>query len=328
MKQVQLTLCAVLLASVAMAQAPAQGGNQGKTTQAPTAQQGATPQSGTSGAQAQTAPGSTGAQQGAPGAAGAQAAPAPPSQTKLPQAKSQEEFKAYQEAAAATDPAQLEAAADAFAAKYKDSELRPLLYHRALQLYQAANNADKAIEVGRKLVAIDPNDIAANVMVAQLLSERTRDTDLDKDERLAEAEKDAKKALDSLDTGVLYTPPDRLEGAKAMIKSMALASLGQVEAVKQNYKGAEDYYKQAIAVPGVPLDSITLLQYTLVLDKQRKYQEALAIANKAFDAAPAGSPVQNIVKQERDRLVKLTSAGSPATPATAPAATTNTPPKP
>lgn len=312
MKQVQLTLCAVLLASFAMAQAPAQGGNQSNAGQKPATPQGSTSQTGTSGAQA------------APGAPAAQAAP---TQTKMPQAKSQEEFKAYQEAAVATDPAQAEAAADAFAAKYKDSELRPLLYHRTLQLYQSANNADKAIEVGRKLLAIDPNDLAANVMVAQLLSERTRDTDLDKDERLAEAEKDAKKALELLNTGVLYTPPDRVEGAKAMIKSMAYSSLGQIEAVKQDYKGAEDYYKQAIAVPGVPLDSITLLQYTLVLDKQRKYQEALAIANKAFDAAPAGSPVQNVVKQERDRLVKLASAGTPA-PAATPAATPATPPKP
>lgn len=304
MKQVQLTLCAVLLASVAMAQAPAQGAKQAQPGQTPTAQQGTTP---------------------APGAQ--QAPPTTPTQTKLPQAKSQEEFKAYQEAATIADAAQAEAAADAFAAKYKDSELRPLLYHRTLQLYQTANNADKAIEVGRKLLQIDANDLAANVMVSQLLSERTRDTDLDKDERLAEAEKDAKKVLDTLDTGVLYTPPDRLEPAKSMIKSMALASLGQVEAVKQNYKGAEDYYKQAIAVPGVPLDSITLLQYTLVLDKQRKYQEALAMANKAFDAAPAGSPVQNVVKQERDRLVKLNAAGTPA-PAAAPATTTTTPPKP
>lgn len=321
MKQVHLTLCAVLLASVAMAQAPAQGGNQSKAGQAPATQQGATPQTGASGA-----PQATGAQQGT--TPGAQAAPAAPSQTKLPQAKSQEEFKAYQDASAATDPAAAEAAADAFAAKYKDSELLPLLYHRTLQLYQGANNADKAIEVGRKLVALNPDDLAANVMVAQLLSERTRDTDLDKDERLAEAEKCGKKAISALDTGVLYTPPDRVEGAKLMIKSMALASLGQVEAVKQDYKGAEDYYKQAIAVPGVPLDSITLLQYTLVLDKQRKYQEALAIANKAFDAAPAGSPVQNVVKQERDRLVKLTSAGAAPAPAGAPAATTTTPPKP
>ncbi|HYG98905.1 MAG TPA: hypothetical protein VD837_07225 [Terriglobales bacterium] len=320
MKQVQLTLCAVLLASAtAMAQAPAQGGTQAKPAQPPASAQPNTQSGATGAGQSATTP-------GAQGQAGVPAQAAAPTQIKMPQAKTQEEFTAYQQAVAPTDPAQAEAAADDFATKYKESELRPLLYHRTLQLYQSVNNADKAIELGRKLIALDPNDLVANVMVAQLLAERTRDTDLDKDERLAEAEKNGKRVLQTIDTGTMYTPPDRLEGAKAMIKSMALAALGQVEAVRQNFKGAEDYYKQSLAVPGASTDAITLLQYTLVLDKQRKYQEALVIANKAFEAAPAGSPVQNVVKQERDRLIKLNSAGAPAATTTTPAQ--QTPPKP
>lgn len=319
MKQVQLTLCAVLLASLtAMAQAPAQG-NQAKPGQAPsgtTAQQGG-----------QAQPGA--AQQGAPAQQGAQpGAPAQPQGKALPQAKSQDEFKAYQEAAAVADPAQAEAAADAFAAKYKDSEIRTVLYHRVMQEYQNGNNAEKAIEVGRKILAITPNDPVANVMVATFISERTRETDLDKDERLAEAEKDAKKALETVDTDFMYapgTPAERVESAKAMLKSMAYSALGASSAVKQNYPVAEGYFKQAVAVPNAQVDAITWLQYALVLDKEKKYQDALVTANKALDASPAGSPVQNLVKQERERLLKLTGAGAPA-----PAATTAQPttPKP
>lgn len=304
MKQVQLMLCAALLAgATAMAQQPAQGGTaaqQGQSTQ----QQGAQ------------------AQPGAP-------AQAQPQGKTPPQAKTQEEFTAYQEAAAKQTPEEAEAAADAFAAKFKDSEIRTVLYHRVMQLYQNANNADKSIESGRKILAINPNDPIANVMVATFISERTRDTDLDKAERVAEAQKDAKKALETVDTDFVYppgTPPERVEGAKAMVKSMAYTALGQTETVNENYAAAEKYFQQAVTVPNAQPDAITWLQYALVLDKAKKYQDALAKANQAFNLAPAGSSVQNLVKQERDRLLKLTGAAPAATPAAAAPGTQTTPP--
>lgn len=311
MKQVQLMLCAALLVGItAMAQQPAQGGNAAKPGQQP-------------------------AQQGAQGQAGAQAQPGAPAQPQgktPPQAKTQEEFAAYQEAANKATPEESEAAADAFAAKYKDSEIRTVLYHRVMQMYQNANNADKAIETGRKILAINPNDPIANVMVATFISERTRDTDLDKGERVAEAQRDAKKAIETVDTDFVYppgTPPERVEGAKAMIKSMAYSALGQTEAINENYAGAEKYFQQAVSVPNTQVDAITWLQYALVLDKAKKYQDALVKANQAFNLAPAGSSVQNLVKQERDRLLKLTGAGAPAaTPTAAPATQTAQPPKP
>lgn len=299
----QVILCAALLAGVTVvAQQPTQ--NQPKPGQASATQQ--------------SAP--AGQAQAQPGAA------AQPAGKPLPQAKTQEEFQAYQQAATKTDPAEAEAAADDFAAKFKDSEIRGVLYHRVLQLYQSANNAEKAIEIGRKILAINPNDPIANVMVATFIAERTRETDLDKDQRVAEAQKDAKKALETVDTEFMTapgTPPERVEAAKAMIKSMAYAALGASEAANSNYAAAENYFKQAVSIPSAQPDAVMWLQYALVLDKAKKYPEALTIANKAFDASPAGSPVQNLVKQERERLLKLTGA-----PAPAPAATTTTPQQP
>lgn len=312
MKLVHLVLCAALLAGVtAVAQHTAQGGSAAKPDQQPAQQQGT---QGQSGAQAQ------------PGAA------TQPQGKTPPQAKTQEEFNAYQEAAGKATPEESEAAADAFAAKFKDSEIRTVLYHRVMQMYQNANNADKAIETGRKILAINPNDPIANVMVATFISERTRDTDLDKDERLGEAQRDAKKALETVDTDFVYppgTPQDRVDAAKAMIKSMAYSALGATEAVRENYAGAENYFKQAVSVPNAQADAITWLQYALVLDKAKKYQDALVKANQAFNLAPAGSSVQDLVKRERDRLLKLTGAGAaPSAPATAaPATKTTAPPK-
>ncbi len=105
-------------------------------------------------------PGSTsqGAQPATP-AQGAAAQPAQPQGKRPPQAKTQPEFDAYKAATANTsDPAALEKAADDFAAKFPDSELRPILYRTAMHSYQAANNADKMLEMGRKVLKFDPDD--------------------------------------------------------------------------------------------------------------------------------------------------------------------------
>ncbi|HSR09112.1 MAG TPA: hypothetical protein VLM42_18420 [Bryobacteraceae bacterium] len=240
----------------------------------------------------------------------------------LPQAKTQEEYKAFQDTMATIqkgDPAQGEVAADAFAAKFKSSEITPILYHRVLQLYQNDNNADKAIEVGKKILALNPNDPIANVLVASMVSERIRETDLDKEERLAEAEADAKRCLQTVDTEFVAnpgTPQERIDASKNMIRSMAYAALANVETVRMNYPAAENYFKQSAALPGAAIDAVTWLRYALLLDKQKKYAEAMGVANKAYDASTAGSQTQELIKKERERLTMLLSNATPASAST------------
>src|SRR6202142_596306 len=116
----------------------------------------------------------------------ASGAAAQPAVKRPPQAKTQPEFDAYKVAAAATDAAALEKAADDFATKFPDSELRILLYKTDMHLYQNANNAEKTESVGRKVLALDPDDPDCLTTVAEVIAERTRDTDLDKDQRYAD----------------------------------------------------------------------------------------------------------------------------------------------
>ena len=89
-------------------------------------------------------------------AAGQAAAPATaaPQGKRPPAAKTQPEFAAYNAAKALTDPAAMEKAADDFATKFPDSELRALLYSAAMNLYQQANNADKMLEMAKKMLTL------------------------------------------------------------------------------------------------------------------------------------------------------------------------------
>jgi tetratricopeptide (TPR) repeat protein len=295
MKRAALVCAILALASLAFAQA-----GYGNQSQNPPAGQ----PSGQSAAPA-----------GQQGTSGQTTAPAAEPQGKRPpQAKTQPEFDAFNAATKNTDPAALEKAADDFAAKFPDSELRLLLYKSAMRAYQNANNADKMLDMGRKCLTFDPNDPEALIDVAEVLTERTRDTDLDKDQRLEEATKAAQKAITTVDTDVAFpagTPPDKVDQYKGMLRSSAYSVLGALDFNKNNFAGAETNFRKSIdAFPQQP-DPVTVLRLSLALDRQGKYPEALTFANKAVDMTQEGSGAGPLARRERDRLLQLT-GGKPA----------------
>jgi len=261
------------------------------------------------------------------------AAPAAPTGPHPPQAKSKEEFDAYNLAASKTDPAQAEAAADEFAQKFPASDLKELLYVRAMNLYQQQNNSGKVVAMGRKAIALNPTDPVPLVAVASALVMDTRENDLDRDARFAEATKDAQAALDNIETG-LQVPPnipaDRVAAAKANLRSIAYDTLGVIAMNKKDYAAAEQNFQQAADLMKDQPDAVVYLRLSVAQDNEKKYQAALDSANKAAQYAQEGSAEKNLAKQQQDRLQKLladksTPSSAPATPAPA---TTATPPPP
>jgi tetratricopeptide (TPR) repeat protein len=251
----------------------------------------------------------TPAQPAAPGAAGQPAVKRPP------QAKTQPEFDAYKVAAAATDAAALEKAADDFATKFPDSELRILLYKTDMHQYQNANNAEKTEAMGRKVLAIDPDDPDALTTVAEVIAERTRDTDLDKDQRYADGLKMAEHALSTVDTDVAAppnTPQEKVDAFKAGLRAQAYSTMGTIEYNKNNFPAAqEDFQKSIDAYPSQPY-APDVLRLALAMDKQAKYEEALKVANRAVELSQENTMIGGSARRERDRLLQLTGHPAPA----------------
>jgi tetratricopeptide (TPR) repeat protein len=261
-----------------------------------------------------------GAASGQPAAGQAAAGQAAAPQGKRPPAaKTQPEFEAYKTAIALPDPAASEKAADDFAAKFPDSELREVLYKAAMQKYQQANNADKMTEMAQKSLAIDPDDPEALVAVAQVMAERTRDTDLDKDQKLAEAKKDAERALVTIETDVPTSgyPPDKIDQFKRYIKSEAYAVLGTLASNAKNYPEAESNLKKSIDIFPEQVDSVAVLRLAVALDMQNRVPDALKYANQAVDLTKdrPDSPAGKAARAEQDRLTKLSSGTAPGQPA-------------
>jgi len=252
----------------------------------------------------------------------AQAQP-PTGGTRVLQAKSQDELKAYQDAAAKTDPAEMEAAADAFAAKYPNSEMKGTLYARAMGLYAQANNGEKLIESGKKAIAADPTNPVPLVQVASVLAETTRDTDLDRQQRLDEAAKDAQAAIDNINTGLIVppnAPPEKVAAAKTSILTMAYDTLGMVNMNKKDFAAAEQALLKAADTSKANPEAVVYLRLSVAQDQLKKYPQALDSANKAVQYAPQGSAALNLAKQQQARVQKLMDAGSASSPAAPPAA--------
>jgi tetratricopeptide (TPR) repeat protein len=255
-----------------------------------------------------------------------------PAHKTPPAAKTADEFAAYNAAVANPDTAAAEKAADDFAQKYTQSDLRGLLYSNIMRRYQQANDSDKTLEMARKVLTYEPNDPVALVMAATVLAERTREGDLDRDERYDEAIKYAQRALETTNTDLMVPAnagAQQLDSAKKVLLSMAHSAIGMVDLDRKNDAAAAQEFQQSIALsaPG-QVEPLTYLRLALAQDHLKQYPEALISANKAVEASPTNSPVAMLAKQEVDRLTKLTgNSGSgaanpvPATP------NANTPPK-
>jgi tetratricopeptide (TPR) repeat protein len=253
-------------------------------------------------------------------AAPAQGATAPQGK-RPPQAKTQPEFDAWKAASACTDVVALEKASDDFATKFPDSELRVLLYKNAMRLYQQANNAEKTDAMGRKVLSFDGDDPEALVIVAEVIAERTRDSDIDKDQRFSEAVSMARKATQTVDTDVQVpagTPQEKIDAYKSLLRSNAYSILGTIEFKKENYPAAQENLQKSIdAFPSNP-DPVVILRLALTLDKQQKYPEALKVANRAVEMTQDNTAIGTPARRERDRLQQLTGGAAPAQPQSPP----------
>jgi tetratricopeptide (TPR) repeat protein len=258
-----------------------------------------------------------------PGGQATPGAPSPPGK-RPPQLKTTAEQEAYKAAVAVTDAAAQEKAADDFATKFPDSEVRVLLYKNAMRSYQNAGNLDKQEAMGRKVLSLDGDDPEALVMVAEVVAEKTHETDLDKDQRYDEASKMAQKATQTVDTDVTVpqgTTQEKLDAYKSLLRSNAYSILGTIQFKKEDFAGAQTNLQKSIdEFPSQP-DPVVVLRLALAMDKQQKYPEALKVANRAVDLTQENSQVGTLARRERDRLQQLTGGAVP------PAQPQNQPPK-
>jgi len=262
------------------------------------------------------------------GQAAGQAPQAAPAQSatpvaKQPQVKSQQEAQAVMAMFQAPDADARIKAAEELLSKYADTEFKATaLFFEALS-YQQKNDFENTIVFAERTLQADPGHYQSMLTLATTIAMRTREFDLDREEKLTRAEKSAKQALELIKTALKPNPAltdEQWEGAKKDFSSQAYEALGLAALVRKNYDAAVTELKRSIETANTP-DPTTSIRLGNAYSRAGKYDEAVAVLDKVMADPNATPQIKQFAQAERARAVEAKSGGakpeSPAAPAQA-----------
>lgn len=241
-------------------------------------------------------------------------------QQKGPQPKSQKELEAIQEIFKATDPDAKIKAADNLITKFADTEFKGLALAIMADSYRMKRDYENTVIYGERALEADPKNYEVMLMLSGEIAARTRENDLDKEEKLAKAEKYAKSALDLL-KDVTKPNPNVTDEQWAAYKKDALAqghqALGLVAMARKKYDVAITEFKTAVDSASKP-DPATMVRLGAAYNQAGKYDDAIAVLDKVMADPETSAQIKQFAQAEKVRATQAKAGGSktPSTSAT------------
>jgi tetratricopeptide (TPR) repeat protein len=201
------------------------------------------------------------------------------------------------------DPAAKIKKIDDFLKKFADTDYKAILYSQAAQISEQLGDGTKVIIYSELALEADPKAYQPMLMIASELARSTRENDLDKDEKLAKAEKYARAAMEIAPTAPKPNPqiPDaQWEEVKKEFVGDAHRDLGMVASVRKKYDVAIAEFKQAIEIPHDP-DVPTYIRLAAAYNDNKQPDEALAVLAK-MPASPQLAPFADREKKRAETL--------------------------
>lgn len=249
----------------------------------------------------------------------------PPQETtpiaKQPQVKSQAEGQAVMAIFQAQDPDSRIKAADELVTKFADSEFKPLALFFAAVSYQQKNDYENTIVYAERTIEADPKHYQSMLILASTIAQRTREFDLDREEKLGRAEKYAKDALEILKTVPkprADLPDEQWEAAKKDFQAQAYEAFGLAEMARKDYTGAAAQFKKALDVATNP-DPATKVRLGAAYEKAGQHDNAIAVLDEVINDPTVHAQIKQFAQAERARAMEAKSGGQKAETPAAPA---------
>jgi tetratricopeptide (TPR) repeat protein len=227
-----------------------------------------------------------------------------------PKPKSQKELQALQQVQAATNPEQRMQAIDNVLENFTDTDYKHVLLDMAIQSAQQANDPAKVEFYADRALKDDPKDVTAQLAVASSTIQGTKEFDLDKEQKLAKAEKYSNQAIESLKTASSPNPqmPEaQWQEAKKQMTAEAYANLGAAAALRKKYDVALTNYKTAADQDPEP---VILVRLASAYNEAKQPDNAITTCDRVLAMNDAQPQVKQIAQQ-----IKATAQKAKSVPA-------------
>ena len=204
---------------------------------------------------------------------------------QAPQFKSQEEVNAFMAVQGGATADERIAAGSDFLANFPNSEAAGLASYIVMLSHQEKNDFEGMMLYGEMVLDGDPPaGIKAGTLIslANAIPTRTREFDLDKEEKLAKAEDYAKQAMiliPTLQKMDQTMTDDAWLQTKMEFMSQCHEAVGSVMIKREDYPAAEESMRRALDMAPSP-QPYTMYQLATALSKQGKDEEAAALADR------------------------------------------------
>ncbi|MCU1258156.1 MAG: hypothetical protein JWO80_1041 [Bryobacterales bacterium] len=227
-----------------------------------------------------------------------------------PKPKSQAEVTALQAMFSATDAdARIKAGQDVIA-NFANTEFKSIVLFTIADSYNRKGDTAKMVAYAEQSLDADPKNYQAMILLAQGIAAHVGTDDLDRDKRLAEAEKYANQALETIQTATKINPAmtdDQWAAAKKDYTADVHQALGIIASARKKYDVAIVEFKSAIDGAATP-DPATMVRLGQTYNKAGKYDDAIATLDKVMNAPDVNPAVKQFAQAERVRAVQAKGA--------------------
>jgi tetratricopeptide (TPR) repeat protein len=223
---------------------------------------------------------------------------------------SKKEAEAINKIASGKTPDERIAAAEELISNFADTEYKDWAMQAAAEAAEQKNDFAKAIFYAERALEANPKYIESLILWSRETAAHTRENDLDKDDKLAKVDKNAKLALELIPAepkpATVKATDAQWDAYKKDETAQAHVALGLSAMVRKKYDDAAKEYQTAVDNEPMP-DPTHLIRLANAYNEAGKPDEALATADKLLAMADLPQQYKNFAQQEKARAEKAKS---------------------
>ena len=218
-----------------------------------------------------------------------------------PKVKNKKEADAVMAIMNSQDPDEQIKAVEELLLKFADTEFKGVALQVATMAAQQKNDFEKMALYAERTLQADPKNYNVMLMMATGIAQKTREFDLDKEEKLKSAERYANDALELVKTAAKPRPDitdEQWIGAKKDYTATGYEALGMVAIARKKPADAVTHFKTAVDSAATP-DVTTKVRLAMAYNMMGNFEAALPLIDSVLADQNLNPTVRQFAAQEK-----------------------------